>query len=248
MIEFGLYNYDKYSTKGEKSMDQKQSDELLKVKETVEHFDDEKLGKLKRYQHLNTYAVKGQTLFVGSSLMEQFPINEFQQALNKKIVIYNRGVGGFVTNELLAAMDTCIFELAPTRIFINIGTNDIAAPDYKKENLIVNYDQILSEIKDHLPHCQVFVMAYYPVNQKADFPSVNEAMKKELFKTRTNPTLQEANVAIKELAQNYQYEFIDVNDGLVDEEGNLKKEYTVEGIHFWPNAYYTIFNNLKQYL
>lgn len=229
-------------------MDQKQRDELSKVKETMEHFDDEKLGKLKRYQHLNTYAVKGQILFVGSSLMEQFPINEFQQALDKKVVIYNRGVGGFVTDELLAAMDTCIFELAPAKIFINIGTNDIASPDYKKENLITNYDRILSDIKDQLPHCQVFVMAYYPVNQKADFPSVNGEMKEELFNTRTNPILQEANAAIKDLAKNYQYEFIDVNEGLVDEEGNLKKEYTIEGIHLWPNAYYTIFSNLKQYL
>src|SRR5690625_3164432 len=162
-------------------MDQKQSDELLKVKETVEHFDDEKLGKLKRYQHLNTYAVKGQTLFVGSSLMEQFPINEFQQALDKKTMIYNRGVGGFVTNELLASMDTCIFELVHTRIFINIGTNDIASSDYKKENVITNYDLSLKEIKDRLPQCIVFVMADYPVNSKADGPPVNEEMKEELF-------------------------------------------------------------------
>lgn len=248
MIEFQLYNDYKYNIEGESGMDQKPRDELSKVKETVDHFDDEKSGKLKRYQHLNTYVVKGQTLFVGSSLMEQFPINELQQALDKKGIIYNRGVGGFVTNELLAAMDTCIFELAPTKIFINIGTNDIAAPDYKKENLIANYERILSEIKDQLPHCQVFVMAYYPVNQKADFPSVNEKMKEELFNTRTNPTLREANAAIKDLAQNYQYEFIDVNEGLVDGEDNLREEYTVEGIHLWPNAYYTIFNNLQQYL
>lgn len=73
-------------------------------------------------------------------------------------------------------------------------------------------------------------------------------MKEELFNTRTNPTLQEANIALKDLDQKYHYEFIDVNDGLLDLEGNLKEEYPVEGIHLWPNAYYTILNNLKQYL
>ncbi len=229
-------------------MVQKQRDDISKVKETVQHFDDEKLEKLKRYKHLNKFAMKDQTLFVGSSLMEQFPINELQHTLDKRVIIYNRGVGGFVTNDLLSVMDTCIFDLAPTKIFINIGTNDIASPDYKKENLIANYDRILSEIKDRLPHCKVYVMAYYPVNQKVGFPSVSKEVKEELFSTRTNPTLQEANRAIKNLAKNYHYEYIDVNDGLIDGERNLKEEYTVEGIHLWPNAYYTILNNLQRYL
>jgi len=191
--------------------------------------------------------MKGQILIVGSSLMEQFPINELQQTLDKKFVIYNRGVGGFVTNELLATMNTCIFELFPSKIFINIGTNDIASPEYKQENLIANYDRILNKIKSQLPHCKVYMMAYYPVNQQMDFPLVNEEMNKEP-NTRTNPTLQEANMALKNLAKKYHYQYIDVNDGLVDTTGNLKEEYTVEGIHLWPNAYYNILNNLKQYL
>lgn len=209
---------------------------------------DQKVEKLKRYKSLNQFVVKGQILFVGSSLMEQFPINELQQTLDKKFIIYNRGVSGFVTDELLSSMDTCIFDLEPAKIFINIGTNDIAAHDYKKNHLIVNYDQILRKIKERLPACEVYVMAYYPINSKARFPSVNEEMKEELFKTRTNQQLQKANISIKNLARKYHYKFIDVNDGLVDEEGNLKEEYTVEGIHLWPNAYSRILYNLKRYL
>lgn len=223
--------------------------QMPEIKEVImKFFEGQKVEKLKSYQHLNQFVVKGQILFVGSSLMEQFPINELQQTLDKGLIIYNRGIGGFVTDELLSSMDTCIFELEPIKIFINIGTNDIGSPDYKKENLITNYDHILKEIKERLPQCKVYVMAYYPINSKAHFPSVNKETKEELFKTRTNPTLQEANISIKNLAQKYHYEFIDVNDGLVDEEGNLKEEYTVEGIHLWPNAYSVIFNNIKRYL
>ncbi|MCJ7840474.1 GDSL-type esterase/lipase family protein [Lederbergia sp. NSJ-179] len=218
------------------------------TEEITVFMDEHKKEKVKKYKMLNQLVTKGGILFVGSSLMEQFPINELQQTLEKNYIIYNRGVGGFVTKELLASMDECIFELEPAKIFINIGTNDIGSPDYKKEHLMINYDKILSQIKNRLPNCTVYVMAYYPVNAKADFPLISQDQKNEMFKTRNNRSIQEANIAIKDLAHHYHYEFIHVNDGLVDEEGNLKEEYTIEGIHLWPNAYAVILENLKQYL
>ena len=42
--------------------------------------------------------------------------------------------------------------------------------------------------------------------------------------------------------------FIDVSEGLRDEHGRLKKEFTVEGIHMYANAYYVIFENMERYL
>src|SRR5699024_11883703 len=88
-------------------------------------FDDQTGEKLKRYKYLNQFIVQGQILIVGSSLMEQFPINELQQPLDKKFIIYNKRVSGFVTEELLSVMDTYIFELVPIQIYINIGKNNI---------------------------------------------------------------------------------------------------------------------------
>ncbi|GGH86400.1 lysophospholipase L1-like esterase [Pullulanibacillus pueri] len=208
----------------------------------------QKLEKVKKYKMLNQFVKKGETLFVGSSLMEYFPINELQQALDKPNVIYNRGIGGFVTEELLRYMEACIFELEPSKLFINIGTNDIASPDYKQENLLANYEEILGQIAERLPECQVYVMAYYPVNAKADFPTVSQEQKAELFRTRRNPAIASANKAIEQLAQKYSYSFINVNEGLTDEEGNLKEEYAIDGIHMWPNGYAVVLDNLKVYL
>ena len=79
--------------------------------------------KLQNYHQLNQSAKKGQILFAGSSLMEMFPIEEFLQEMGSDIVIYNRGVGGYKTEDMLNAMDICVYELAPSRIFINIGNN-----------------------------------------------------------------------------------------------------------------------------
>lgn len=216
--------------------------------EIAEMLRQEKAGKVRNYKSRNKYAIKGQILFAGSSLMEGFPINEFQQTLDRQYIIYNRGIGGYVTADLLESMEECIFELAPSKIFINIGTNDISLPGYKKEDLLTNYGNILTRIKERLPECKVYVMAYYPINAKADFPGIDRATKQEMFRSRTNANILEANAVVEELAKRHGYEFINVNDGLYDGEGNLKAEYSVEGVHMWPSGYAVVLQNLRKYL
>jgi len=210
----------------------------------------QKAEKKKKYKILNQYVKKGQILFVGSSLMDFFPINEMQQTLDKSYTIYNRGIAGCVTTELLASMEECIFELEPSKIFINIGTNDIGstACPYKKEALIENYDNVLTQISERLPDCKVYVMAYYPCNAKANFLGVDSAFKKMMFATRTNEAILEANVELEKLAKKHHYKFINVNQGLTDEEGNLKEEYAIDGAHMWANGYAVVLENMKKYL
>ncbi|WP_276353093.1 GDSL-type esterase/lipase family protein [Cohnella caldifontis] len=209
---------------------------------------DEKKEKARKYKILNQLARKGQTVLVGSSLMEFFPIHELMQTLGHSSCIYNRGIAGYVTTELLASMEECIFELEPSKIFINIGTNDISAPDYRVERLLANYDEILTRIAERLPECRVFVMAYYPVNAKAVFPFVDRAAMEEVFRRRTNEAIREANEAIERLASKHGYPFIDVNEGLVDSEGNLNEEFAIDGIHMFANGYAVILRNLLEYL
>ncbi|MEK4850854.1 GDSL-type esterase/lipase family protein [Paenibacillus sp. FSL H7-0756] len=211
---------------------------------------EEKEEKVKKYSILNNLALQGQTVLAGSSLMEFFPVNELQQTLEKRTIIYNRGIAGYVTRELLEALEVCVLELAPSRLFINIGTNDISSADgeYELGNLLANYDEILTRIGARLPECKVYVMAYYPVNAKADFPGMDEELRANYFRTRTNAALLEANRAVEELAVRHGYEFINVNEGLMDAEGNLKEEYTMDGVHMYANGYAVVLNNLKGYL
>ena len=74
----------------------------------------EKRDKLERYRHLNKYVKKGQILFTGSSLMEQFPVNEIAMTYGIDAVIYNRGIGGYTIPEMLDSMDEQIFALEPS--------------------------------------------------------------------------------------------------------------------------------------
>jgi len=44
------------------------------------------------------------------------------------------------------------------------------------------------------------------------------------------------------------YHFINVNDGLTDGKGNLRKELTFDGAHMLPAGYEIVFQNMKKYL
>jgi len=219
----------------------------MKAEEVInDFFQNEKRNKVVRYQHLNRFVKKGQILFTGSSLMEQFPINEILQNHGMNQVIYNRGIGGYTIPEMLESMEEQIFELEPSKIFINIGTNDISRPEETKEQLISDYRKVLTQIKDRLPQAKVYMMAYYPVNvqvaARQPWPDADKAAKLRLER------LDESNKAVSELAQKFGYSFIDVNKGLTGDDGQTKEEYSIDGIHMWSDAYEVVFENMKEYI
>lgn len=198
------------------------------------------------YAYLNRLAKKGETLFVGSSLMEQFPINELLMSRGISKTVYNRGIGGFTTDMMLDSMEEMVFGLEPARIFINIGTNDISQPDYSLEKLMANYRKILAQIQERLPEAEITLLAYYPVNETLRQPG--EGSTSDRFNTRNNENLREANEAVKALASEMGCRFLDVNAGLTDGDGRLKAEYTREGVHMYADAYNVVLDNLLPYL
>jgi lysophospholipase L1-like esterase len=207
---------------------------------------EEQQDKLARYRILNQNVRKGETLFTGSSLMEQFPINELLMTNGMHQVIYNRGIGGFTADDMLAHMEEMVFAVEPSRIFINIGTNDIGAPGYSQEVLMEKYERIISQILSRLPKVEIYMLAYYPVNETDRVEELPWAA--NLFATRTNENILRANEAVEELAVKKGCHYIDVSEGLRDERGKLKKEYTIEGIHMYANGYQVVLDNLKKYL
>ena len=199
--------------------------------------------KLDRFRILNQEARKGEILFTGSSLMEQFPIHELMMNDGMDLVIYNRGIGGFTTRDMMEHMEEMVFGTEPSRIFINIGTNDMNAPDFSPDRLLENCEAILRQIQERLPAAEINVMAYYPVNEVDKVP--DGPWGKTLFVNRTNRTIDRLNQALEKLAEKLGCRFINVNKGLTDENGRLKKEYTIEGVHMYANGYRVVLDNLK---
>ena len=201
----------------------------------------DKQDKLIRYEHLNKMARKGQILFCGSSLMEQFPIAELLMDAGEELTVYNRGIGGFTTYEMEEALDTVVFGLEPSHIFLSIGTNDLNEEDYRLDQLIANYERILTEIRGRLSEAKLYLIAYYPMN-----PQVlrRSPILWEIFHRRTNERVAEANEALGQMAERAGAQLLDYNNVLTDEEGCLKEEYTVDGIHMYADGYAQIFREM----
>ncbi len=203
----------------------------------------DKEKKILRYREENKAVKYGQTVFTGSSLMEMFPINKLLAEYNDSEIVYNRGIGGFVSRELLEVIDVCAIDLKPSKIFINIGTNDLSDSSIPISELIENYDKIISEIETKLPNTIIYLMAYYPVNYEA----ADENMK-ECLKIRNNEKIRIANTEVKKLAEKHSQRYIDINKNLMDEQGRLRAEYTIEGLHINEDGYRAVYHDIITYV
>lgn len=197
---------------------------------------------LARYRKENQAVQPGCIVCAGSSLMERFPLDRLMQESGCDMAIYNRGVSGFVMEELDAALEPCILDLRPARLFINIGTNNLNDPALPVEDLMAQYDRLLARIKAALPQVELYLMAYYPVNPDA----ATEEMR-ACLQVRTNQRIAQANAGVQALAARHGARYIDLNDALQDGEGRLKAAFTDEGLHLNEAGYRAIFPAFLQY-
>lgn len=212
------------------------------------HFKKEQQNKVKNFKILNKLVKEGGILFTGSSLMEQFPVVEMAENAGVKGPVYNRGIGGTTTDDFLREIDTVLLDLKPSMVFINIGTNDMTDRVYGegwKDHLEENYETILKTAKEKIPEAEIYCMAYYPVNHHLPWA---EEFSKGMLKDRTLENIAEMNARVKALAEKYGYRYIDVNDGLTDENGEQKQEFAIDGVHMYASAYEIVFENLRPYL
>lgn len=140
-------------------------------------------------------------------------------------------------------LDELVLKLRPRRVFINIGTNDLSDPRIALDEMLSNYDAILTRMQDGLPGVELYLMAYYPGNAEAAAELV-----RKLLQVRTNEKIAEANQRVKALAAKHKARFIDLNAPLMDGQGRLKAEYTLEGMHLNEDGYRAIFPELLRYL
>ena len=200
-------------------------------------------GKVRAYRELNRYVRKGETVFAGSSLMENFPVNEMLMSLGDTRCVYNRGLGGFTIDEYDKVLDVCVLELEPSRLVINIGSNDLNLPGDTVENLITRYRRLLLRVREALPGCAITLLAYYPcMRSDGKMPMMPGRV------PRTIENVRLANDRVRELAAELGCDFVDLNGPLTDDEGYLRADVAVDPIHFSPEGYMLILPRLLEYL
>ncbi len=191
-----------------------------------------------KYRHLNQVSVvEPDILFIGDSIVEYYPL---QELFGTSKTIVNRGIRGYQTGLLLENLDAHLYGGAVDKIVLLIGTNDIGK-DVPVNDSLNNLEAIIQSIARDYPLTEIKLLSILPVNEREEY--------KQTVYIRTNEKIQEWNQAYKELASAYmQVEFVPVFDRLTDQAGQLKKEYTTDGLHLSVAGYQVLTKALKDYL
>ena len=191
-----------------------------------------------KYRYLNQVSVlEPDILFIGDSIVEYYPL---QELFGTSKTIVNRGIRGYQTGLLLENLDAHLYGGAVDKIVLLIGTNDIGK-DVPLKDALNNLEATIQSIARDYPLTEIKLLSILPVNEGEEY--------KQTVYIRTNETIQNWNQAYQELASAYmQVEFVPVFDNLTDQAGQLKKDYTTDGLHLSIAGYQILSKALKSYL
>ncbi len=176
----------------------------------------------------NRFAKPNGIVFVGDSLTQRYPLNEFYPGFP----VYNRGIDGDTTIGVLKRLDLSIFDLKPKVVVLQIGTNDLQVANEPKETTVKNIQTIIETIHAQQPNLTIILVSLYPVHEVSD-----RLVNQFIVGPRKNQDIHWMNDKIRNLKR---VTFVDVYPSLLDEDGQLNMQYSKEGLHLSLAGYAVI--------
>ena len=148
--------------------------------------------------------------------------------------VTNRGISGDTAWGIMARIDE-VTEGKPAKIFLMIGTNDLAWGGKKVPEVHAKITEIIDTIKKQSPKTEIYLQSVFPVV---------DDMRNDEF---DNKDIDAINLLLKKLAAEKNITWIDVASVLKDENGQLKRELTEDGLHLGGEAYYLWWSVIRKY-
>lgn len=175
-------------------------------------------------------------LFLGDSITDYYPLEEYYDNLP----VVNSGVAGNKTVDILGDMKNRVYQYNPTKVFLLIGTNDLDSNDKDiVDTTFNNIKEIIKEIKENRSDATIYVESVYPINSNIENNVVNN---------RTNKKIKSLNRKLSNYCKEDNCNYINLYNDLIDEEGNLKEQYTEDGLHLNSLGYVVVTRELLPYL
>lgn len=187
--------------------------------------------KLKQFQLANEKEDRYAIVFTGDSIIEYYLIRKY---LGRHKHLINRGIAGTYTEWLINHIDVQVTDLLPEKVFIQIGTNDIGL-GFSEKDIVNHIKTVIDIIKEKIPDTEIFLLSLAPVSELEEFSKT--------VKVRTNTVIDQINLQLSSIVG---AEYIDVNTTLKDNSNQLKKEFTVDGLHLSPQGYQQISEIIKE--
>lgn len=105
-------------------------------------------------------------LFVGSSSIRKW--TTLQKSFGSYVVM-NRGVGGFVTNDLIFYANELIFKYRPRQLIIYVGENDLPQKTATADTIFKRFEDLYNLIRSKLPDILIDYIALKPSPSRSEF-------------------------------------------------------------------------------
>lgn len=191
------------------------------------------------------YGYFDDAIFFGDSISVGIPLY-MQTMVPNTAVIAAQGVspGGALTSECISTGGSRVTMLTAakskgerSKVYIMLGAN---ALDYDEATLIAGYTDFLLAVKAEYPEAVIYVQSILPVTATVNnvYPSKNI----------NNDRIAEYNKAICRMATANGAHYVDVAQGIVDENGMLPTSASpLDGMHLSPEYYLKWFDYLRSH-
>ncbi|MFC1538248.1 GDSL-type esterase/lipase family protein [Candidatus Latescibacterota bacterium] len=173
---------------------------------------------------------EGEICFLGDSITDGSEWRELTGCPK----VTNRGISADTTWGILTRIDE-VTEGKPAKIFLMIGTNDLAWGGDNVQTVHDNIGKIIDTIKMQSPDTEIYLQSIFPVV---------DDMRKDEF---DNKDIDEINPMLEKLATSKRVTWVDIASVLKDENGQLKRELTEDGLHITGEAYYLWWSVIRKY-
>jgi lysophospholipase L1-like esterase len=192
------------------------------------------------FRGLNKRAQKGGIVFAGDSITDGYQLHEF---FKSPLPLYNRGISGATAAQMLASLDAYIIGLAPTKAVVLTGTNDLGYGG-SVEDAFESIRKLCLETGERCPKTEVLLLSVYPTND-----GFGDSFAQSSESNRSNETINALNTKLRELAKpSNRVTYVDVHAKLTDATGQMKKEYTHDGLHLTVAGYEVVTEILKPFI
>ncbi|RYY69532.1 MAG: sialate O-acetylesterase [Chitinophagaceae bacterium] len=175
---------------------------------------------------------KKDIIFLGNSITDYTDWNELLQLPHAR----NRGISGDITFGILERLAE-VAEGKPAKVFILIGTNDIARniPD---SVILNNYRRMIEGIRSASPKTKIYFNTVLPVNKTfSDKAHFNK-----------DEHIAAVNEGLKKIGEAFNVTVIDIFTPFLDAEKRLDKRYTYDGLHLNAEGYKLWASILRPYV
>jgi len=112
------------------------------------------------------------------------------------------------------------------KVYMMLGINEIGTGT--ADSFCEEYSNVISEIQAYQPNAIIVIQSIMCVGKS----------KSDSHRTINNPRIYERNEKLKTLANNTNIYYLNINEAIADENGNMPANYSFDQVHLYAQYYY----------